>query len=81
MSFRHLPKYPHDEKAVIVKNTTKIAFLWRHEGEELLLQIDNIRRPGVRGGTKMRVTKTVTKDFARKAWKKYLGSHGYTRAS
>jgi hypothetical protein len=75
----HLPAYPHDEKVVIVKNTTKITFLWRHASDELLLQIDNLRKPGARGGTKMRAVKTVTKDFARKVWKKYL-THGYTKA-
>ena len=79
MSFKHLPAYPHDEKAIIVKNTTKIAFMWRHVGEEVLLQIDNNRHPGVRGGTKMRITRLTTKDNARKLWKQYLNQHGYTR--
>jgi len=79
MSFKHLPAYPHDEKAIIVKNTTKIAFLWRHAGEELLLQIDNTRLPGVRGGTKMRITKTITKDEGRKLWTAYLTKHGYAK--
>ncbi len=81
MSFKHLPPYPHDQKAVIVKNTTKIVFLWRHAGEELLLQIDNQRRPGVRGGTKMRITRIITKDKARKLWKQYLKQHGYKKES
>ncbi len=79
MSFKYLPAYPHDEKAIIVKNTTKIAFMWRHVGEELLLQIDNARIPGVRGGTKMRITRIITKDKARKLWKQYLTQHGYTK--
>ena len=79
MSFKYLPAYPHDEKAIIVKNTTKIAFMWRHAGEELMLQIDNARIPGVRGGTKMRITKIITKDNGRKLWKQYLNQHGYTK--
>lgn len=81
MSFKHLPPYPHDQKAIIVKSTTKIAFMWRHTGEELLLQIDNVRIPGVRGGTKMRITRIITKDEARKLWKQYLKQHGYAKVS
>ncbi len=79
MSFKHLPAYPHDEKAILVKNTTKITFLWRHADDEVLVQTDNVRRPGVRGGTKMRITKIRTKDFARKLWEAFLKAHGYTR--
>ncbi len=75
----HLPGYSHDEKVVLVKNTTKVTFLWRHADDEVLVQIDNIRKPGVRGGTKMRTAKTVDKEFARKLWEAFLKAQGYTR--
>ncbi len=76
----HLPAYSHDEKAVLVKNTTTIAFMWRHYGEEIMLQIDNIKQPGRRGGTKVRSAQTMTKDKGRQLWKAYLTQHGYVRA-
>ncbi len=79
MSRRRLPAYSHDEKAVLVKNKTTIAFLWRHYGEEILVQIDNIRQPGIRGGTKMRSVQTMTKEKARVLWKAYLTQHGYSK--
>jgi len=75
----HLPAYMHDEKIVLVKNTTRISFLWRHCGEEILLQIDNIRSPGRRGGTKVRTVHTMTKEKGRQLWKAYLTQHGYVK--
>ena len=78
---QHLPGYSHDEKVVLVKNTTKVTFLWRYAADEVLVQIDNIRKPGVRGGTKMRTVKTVDKEFARKLWEAFLKAQGYTRVS
>ena len=77
---KHLPAYSHDEKAVLVKNKTTVAFLWRHADDEVLIQIDNIRGAvGPRSGTKNRAAKTVDKEFARRLWKAYLKAQGYTR--
>ena len=79
---KHLPAYPHDEKAVLVKNTTKVSFLWRHADDEVLVQIDNVRGAvGPRSGTKNRAVKTVDKEFARKLWEAFLKAQGYTRVS
>ena len=75
----HLPAYPHDEKVVLVKKTTKISFLWRHASSDLLLQIDNVRSPGRRGGTKCRTAQSITKEKGRELWKAYLDQHGYTQ--
>ncbi len=75
----HLPAYSHDEKAVLVKNKTTVAFLWRHADDEVLVQIDNVRQPGPRSGTKNRTVKTVDKAFARKLWEAFLKAQGYTR--
>ena len=75
----HLPAYPHDEKVVLSKNTTKVTFLWRYASDEVLIQIDNIRQPGVRGGTKTRTTKTSTKEFARKIWTEFVVHNGYAK--
>ncbi len=80
MSNKHLPAYSHDEKVVLVKNTTKIAFLWRYADDEVLIQIDNIRGAvGPRSGIKNRAAKTMTKEKARALWKAYLTQHGYAK--
>ena len=78
MSNKHLPAYSHDEKAVLARNTTKVTFLWRYADDEVLIQIDNIRQPGVRGGTKTRTIKTSTKEFARSVWRSFRVHTGYT---
>jgi len=80
MSNKHLPAYSHDEKVVLVKNTTKIAFLWRYADDEVLIQIDNIRGAvGPRSGIKNRAAETMTKEKARVLWKAYLTQHGYAK--